>query len=145
MSGEPRNTTIDPTLLQSLAQQHIATSPHLSSFSQLQITTENTDMDTSSRGTAPININRGQQQQQQIAGSAASFGTDYERSGLAGSFHQMQQQHFHHQQQHGQFRPHLGSPGTEDFDNISPTGSYPGHSLAAMAGNTIPTGISSNL
>ncbi|KAI8326152.1 HLH-domain-containing protein [Martensiomyces pterosporus] len=170
MSGEPLNTTIDPTLLQSLAQQHIHASPHLSSFSQLQIRSDSTDSnanmnDSNAGGTAPININRAQalgNNQQQLSGSAASFGTDYERSGIASSFQQLQQQHFqqqqqqfhhHHQQQHNSFRSHLGSPGqqemfspaTDDLGDISPTGSYPGHSLAAMASGTIPTNISGTL
>ncbi|KAJ2546053.1 hypothetical protein GGH95_006943, partial [Coemansia sp. RSA 1836] len=72
----------------------------------------------------PINIGRTSAlsiaQQQPLSGSAASFGTDYERGGLASSFQQMQQQHqFHqhqqqqqhsHHQQHSFFRTHLGSP-----------------------------------
>ncbi|KAJ2818416.1 hypothetical protein GGI24_005100 [Coemansia furcata] len=106
---------------------------------------------------APINISRTSalsMAQQPLSGSAASFGTDYERGGLANSFQQMQQQHqFHHQQQqhsHNLFRAHLGSPVQQDMfspdpDNlseISPQSSFQQHhSLAAMASGALPTSI----
>ncbi|KAJ2689757.1 Cell morphogenesis protein PAG1 [Coemansia spiralis] len=183
MSGEPLNSTIDPTLLQSLAQQHFNTA-QLSSFSQLQITSADADsarrrsytsaansfnpssslastMNDSSaqQPPAPINISRTSalsMAQQPLSGSAASFGTDYERGGLASSFQQMQQQHQFHQQQqqhshqHNFFRTHLGSPVQQEMfspdpDNISeisPQSSFQQHhSLAAMASGALPTSI----
>ncbi|KAJ2488896.1 hypothetical protein IWW37_004433 [Coemansia sp. RSA 2050] len=183
MSGVPLNSTIDPTLLQSLAQQHFNTA-QLSSFSQLHITAADTDsarqpshtsaansfnpssslastMNESSaqQPPAPINISRTSalsMAQQPLSGSAASFGTDYERGGLASSFQQMQQQHQFHQQQqqhshqHNFFRAHLGSPVQQEMfspdpDNISeisPQSSFQQHhSLAAMASGALPTSI----
>ncbi|KAJ2741024.1 hypothetical protein GGI20_005466 [Coemansia sp. BCRC 34301] len=187
MSGEPlSSTTIDPTLLQSLAQQHFNTA-QLSNFSQLHITAADADsvrqrsytsaatsfnpssslastMNDSStqQQPVPINISRNSalsigQQQQPLSGSAASFGTDYERGGLASSFQQMQQQHqFHQQQQHSHhqqhnfFRAHLGSPVqqemfspiADDISEISPQSSFQQHhSLAAMASGALPTSI----
>ncbi|KAJ2898584.1 hypothetical protein IWW38_001327 [Coemansia aciculifera] len=183
MSGDPlSSTTIDPTLLQSLAQQHFNTA-QLSNFSQLHITPAEADsvrrrsytsaatslastMNDSStqQQPVPINISRTSAmsigQQQPLSGSAASFGTDYERGGLASSFQQMQQQHqfhqqqqqqqHHSQQQHNFFRAHLGSPVqqemfspiADDISEISPQNSYQQHhSLAAMASGAIPTSI----
>ncbi|KAJ2750013.1 hypothetical protein GGI19_005344 [Coemansia pectinata] len=183
MSGAPLSSTIDPTLLQSLAQQHFNTA-QLSDFSQLHITAADADsvrrrsytsasnsfnpssslsstMNDSSaqQPPAPINISRTSalsMAQQPLSGSAASFGTDYERGGLASSFQQMQQQHQFHQQQqqhshqHNFFRAHLGSPVQQEMfspdpDNISeisPQSSFQQHhSLAAMASGALPTSI----
>ncbi|KAJ1891562.1 Cell morphogenesis protein PAG1, partial [Kickxella alabastrina] len=143
MSSEQLGTTIDPTLLQSLAQQHLNTSSQLSGFSQLQINPDPSSLRNNygysfgspvihtsaamndNPGTAPININRnsgfGNSNQQGFGGSAASF--DYERGNIANSFQQLQQQQFGQQQQHQQqnfFRTHLGSPSqqTELFSPV---------------------------
>lgn len=181
MSGEPlSSTTIDPTLLQSLAQQHYSTSAQLSNFSQLQIASSseqpnstnnrrhsfnisasmadhNNINNNNTSAPAPININRSAalsaNPQQPLSGSAAaSFGTEYERGGLANSFHQqLQQQQQFQQQQQNFFRTQLGSPGQQemfspipdDLSEISPHGSYqPHNSLAVMASaGTLPTSI----
>ncbi|KAJ2008998.1 Cell morphogenesis protein PAG1 [Coemansia thaxteri] len=109
-------------------------------------------MNDSSQAPAPININRASalsMAQQPLSGSAASFGTDYERGGLASSFQQMQQQHQFHQQQQQQqqgfFRAHqeMFSPMPEDLSELSPQSSFqPHHSLAAMAASgAMPTSI----
>ncbi|KAJ2545371.1 hypothetical protein EV175_005813, partial [Coemansia sp. RSA 1933] len=94
---------------------------------------------------------------QQLSGSAASFGTDYDRSGIANSFQQLQQHHFQQQQQnHHQslFRPQLGSPAaqqeifspvTDDLADFSPVGSYAGGNLTSMAPGTLPTSIPSTM
>ncbi|KAJ1791971.1 hypothetical protein LPJ59_004907, partial [Coemansia sp. RSA 2399] len=116
---------------------------------------------SSAPGTAPININRsstfGANGNQQLSGSAASFGTDYDRSGIANSFQQLQQHHFQQQQQHHHqslFRPQLGSPVaqqeifspvTDDLADFSPVGSYAGGNLASMAPGTLPTSIPSTM
>ncbi|KAJ1825366.1 hypothetical protein LPJ56_002714 [Coemansia sp. RSA 2599] len=177
MSSEQLSSTIDPTLLQSLAQQHINTSAQLSSFSQLQINPDSSiknshshsygdnfgtpflhsaPMNDSNGTTAPININRAQGlgtgNQQQLAGSAASFGTDYDRSGIANSFQQhIQRQQFQQQQQQQNqnlFRSHLGSPTqnelfspTQEDIDVSPAGSMPNNSISAMTSGALPTSI----
>ncbi|KAJ2847302.1 hypothetical protein J3B02_004200 [Coemansia erecta] len=180
MSSEQLSSTIDPTLLQSLAQQHINTSAQLSGFSQLQINPDSsfknshgfgdnsigapfiqsTPMNDANSTTAPININRAQglgaaNNQHQLAGSAASFGPEYERSGIANSFQQhiqrqqfQQQQQQQHQQNQSLFRSHLGSPtqnelfspAQEDID-VSPVGSMQNNSIAAMTSGALPTSI----
>ncbi|KAJ2720103.1 hypothetical protein GGI07_004815 [Coemansia sp. Benny D115] len=169
MSSEQLSSTIDPTLLQSLAQQHLSTTNQLSGFSQLQINpdasfkgysygglgtpTLSTSMnDSAASGTAPININRasgfGAHSQQPMASSAASFGTDHERGGIANSFQQLQQQHFHQQQQNF-FRTQLGSPvqqemfspAQDDLVDVSPVNSYHRNNLASMVSGTLPTSI----
>ncbi|KAJ2590020.1 Cell morphogenesis protein PAG1 [Coemansia sp. RSA 1722] len=177
MSSEQLSSTIDPTLLQSLAQQHINTSAQLSGFSQLQINSDSpfknshsygdnigtpfinsTPMNDSNSTTAPINISRAQglgagNQQQQLAGSATSFNTEYERGGIANSFQQhIQRQQFQQQQQQQQnqnlFRSHLASPNEgaifspiQDDVDVSPVGSMPNNSIAAMTSGALPTSI----
>ncbi|KAJ1771776.1 hypothetical protein IW140_000856 [Coemansia sp. RSA 1813] len=116
---------------------------------------------SSAPGAAPININRpstfGANNNQQLSGSAASFGTDYDRSGIANSFQQLQQHHFQQQQQHPHqslFRQQLGSPAaqqeifspvTDDLADFSPVGSYAGGNLTSMAPGALPTSIPSTM
>ncbi|KAJ1994631.1 hypothetical protein GGI26_001571 [Coemansia sp. RSA 1358] len=176
-------TTIDPTLLQRLTQNY-QTSNQLSGFSQLQIadnadtsssgainiSTANSisrppalsfsfssPMNDPSSATTPININRPNAfsaNNQRMNDPSASFGTDYDHSGIANSFQQLQQQHFQQQQQQQQhqnfFRPHLGSPAaqqeifspvTDDLADFSPAGSYVGGNLTSMAPGALPTSI----
>ncbi|KAJ1728541.1 hypothetical protein LPJ72_005418 [Coemansia sp. Benny D160-2] len=181
------NTTIDPTLLQRLTQNYqtpnqlsgfsqlniSADSNDNSSDGAINIGSPNSSnrppalsvsystMNDPSSGTAPININRsntlGTSANQQLSGSAASFGTDYDRSGIANSFQQLQQHHFQQQQQHPHqnlFRPQLGSPVTQqeifspvtdDLADFSPVGSYAGGNLTSMAPGALPTSIPSSM
>ncbi|KAJ2790811.1 hypothetical protein H4R20_006952 [Coemansia guatemalensis] len=173
MSGSPLDNSINPKILQELAH-HFNTSDQLSGFTHLNIAADNSNTngsspgtsiamnDPTSAGTAPINISRVSGTNQQLNGSAASFGTDYDRSGFANSFQQQLQQH-HQQQQHSFHQPQtpqqnlfhaqLGSPrqqdmfspGAEDLGDLSPANSYPNHSLAAMASGAMATSIPGTL
>ncbi|KAJ2781240.1 Cell morphogenesis protein PAG1 [Coemansia javaensis] len=174
MSGEPLSASIDPKILQDLAK-HFQTPTQLSGFSRLNIAADTAGSSSPSLASpmnnppsasaAPINIAGIPGAAQHAAGAAASFGTDYDRSGLAHSFQQqlqqqaqsMQQAHpqhpgsFHHPHtpQQSLFRAHLGpggqpemfSPATDDLGDLSPASSYPNHSLAAMASGALPTSI----
>ncbi|KAJ2449484.1 Cell morphogenesis protein PAG1 [Coemansia sp. RSA 2336] len=153
MSGEPQNTDIDSKVLQDLAK-HFHTPTQLTGFSHLNIADTSSSspstsiaMDPSTSG-VPINFSNRQM--------GSSFGTDYERSGLAGSFQQLQHNSFQQtpqQQQQSLFRAQLGSsaqqemfsPGTDDLGDLSPASSYPSHSLAAMASGAIPSSIPGTL
>ncbi|KAJ2382986.1 hypothetical protein GGI05_005470 [Coemansia sp. RSA 2603] len=113
-------------------------------------------MNDTNSATAPININRSQglgPNNQQFAGSAASFGNEYERSGIANSFQQqLQRQQFQNQQQNF-FRTHLGSSGQpeifsplqDEINDASPSSSYQGNHLAVMASGALPTSIPGTL
>ncbi|PIA17658.1 HLH-domain-containing protein [Coemansia reversa NRRL 1564] len=175
MSGSPLDTSINPKILQQLAY-HFNTSDQLSGFTHLNIATDNNNTsgslpgtsiamnDPKSAGTAPINISRVSGGNQQLNGSAASFGTDYDRSGFANSFQQqLQQHHQQQQQQHSFHQPQtpqqnlfhaqLGSPrhqdmfspGAEDLGELSAGSSYPNNSLAAMASGAMATSIPGTL
>ncbi|KAJ2077818.1 Cell morphogenesis protein PAG1 [Coemansia sp. RSA 988] len=172
MSGSPLDNSINPKILQELAH-HFNTPDQLSSFTHLNIAADsNTNgsspatsiamNDPTSASTAPINISRVSGGNQQMNGSAASFGTDYDRSGFANSFQQQLQQHHQQQQhsfhqpqtpQHNLFHAQLGSPrqqdmfspGAEDLGDLSPANSYPNHSLAAMASGAMATSIPGTL
>ncbi|KAJ2717220.1 hypothetical protein H4R19_000164 [Coemansia spiralis] len=168
MSGEPLSSSIDPKVLQDLAK-HFQTPAQLSGFSRLNIAADANSAASpiisnamnDSAGAAPINIGGMPTAAQQAV--ATSFGTDYDRSGLAHSFqqqfHQQQQQQHHssfhppHTPQQGLFRAHMGpaghpemfSPGPDDLGDLSPANSYPSHSLAAMASGALPTSIPGTL
>ncbi|KAJ2156693.1 hypothetical protein GGF46_005022 [Coemansia sp. RSA 552] len=159
MSGEPLDTAIDPKVLQDLASYFHAPSQELSN---LHITSDYSMNNSSAASAAPIDMAprvSAAGNSAQLSGSAASFGTDSYRGGLANSFHQLQQHHpSFQQQQHqshqsGLFRQQLGSPthaemfspGTDDLGDLSPGNSYPSHSLAAMASGTLPTSIPGSL
>ncbi|KAJ2298279.1 hypothetical protein H4S02_002232, partial [Coemansia sp. RSA 2611] len=157
MGGTPLNTDIDSKFLQDLA--HNFHSPaQLSGFSHLNIADTSSSspsttlaMDPSSASGVPINFNGSANNRQM----GSSFGTDHDRSGFAGSFQQLQQQHSFQQQtpQQNLFRTQLGSPvhqemfspGTDDLGDLSPANSYPNHSLAAMASGAIPGSIPATL
>ncbi|KAJ2851024.1 Cell morphogenesis protein PAG1 [Coemansia brasiliensis] len=154
MSGEPQNTDIDSKVLQDLAK-HFHTPTQLTGFSHLNIADTSSSspstsiaMDPSSASGVPINFSSSMNRQM-----GSSFGTDYERSGLAGSFQQLQQNSFQQTPQQNLFRAQLGSsaqqemfsPGTDDLGDLSPASSYPSHSLAAMASGAIPSSIPGTL
>ncbi|KAJ2184485.1 hypothetical protein IW139_006031, partial [Coemansia sp. RSA 353] len=154
MSGEPRNADIDSKFLQDLAK-HFHSPSQLSGFSHLNIADTSSSspsttlaMDPSSASGVPINFGGASAGNRQMG---SSFNTDYDRSGLANSFQQLQQQHSFQPQtpQQNLFRTQLGSPGqqemfspgTDDLDNLSPANSYPNHSLAAMASGAMQNSI----
>ncbi|KAJ2648381.1 Cell morphogenesis protein PAG1, partial [Coemansia sp. RSA 1287] len=158
MSGEPRNADIDSKFLQDLAK-HFHSPSQLSGFSHLNIADTSSSspsttlaMDPSSASGVPINFGGASAGNRQMG---SSFNTDYDRSGLANSFQQLQQQHSFQPQtpQQNLFRTQLGSPGqqemfspgTDDLDNLSPANSYPNHSLAAMASGAMQNSIPGSL